>query len=180
MTANDARHPFVAFLWFLAHLIIGAIGVPVITSVGRYSLVLFVQSFNPALGLRWARWMEWILLETPYFPAQIVIGLVLGFELGRRFKHKAMLWIWVVPASIIVLLLLFAPFPEMVVNGVVLTRVEHFFGGRCLPQNHCFEQVGVTLPLYASVAYSLGAYVARQLSRTARSSDLSQGTLSRA
>jgi hypothetical protein len=33
----------------------------------------------------------------------------------------------------------------------------HFFGWACLPPNHCFEQVGFTLLLYAAIAYSIGA-----------------------
>ncbi|HZZ16364.1 MAG TPA: hypothetical protein VFE08_10420 [Candidatus Sulfotelmatobacter sp.] len=117
--------------------------------------------------------MDWILLETPYFPVQIVIGLLWGFQLGRRYGHRAMLWIWTVPALTIILLILFAPFPPEVISGVEITRTAHFFGWACVPQNRCFEQVGVTLPLYASASYSLGALFARvtRLSSAAGTAD---------
>ena len=109
--------------------------------------------FFPSLGL---------LTETPYFPVQIVIGLLWGFEIGRRYWHPVMLWTWIVPALAIAFLISFVPLPPVVVSGVEISKTEHFFGRKCLPQNHCFEWA-LTVLLYAAGAYSLGAFSARRL-----------------
>ena len=34
------------------------------------------------------------------------------------------------------------------------------------PQNHCFEQVALTIPFYSATAYALGALIARNLPRS--------------
>jgi hypothetical protein len=78
------------------------------------------------------------------------------------------------PALAIILLMLFAPLTPVVISGVEITKAEHFFGWGCLPQNHCFEQVGLTLPFYAASAYSLGGLFARiiPLSNPAKPTDV--------
>jgi hypothetical protein len=73
-----------------------------------------------------------------------------------------MLWTWTVPALAIVLSLLFAPLTPVIVSGVEITKLQHFFGWGCLPQNHCFEQVALTLPFYSATAYAVGAFLARK------------------
>jgi hypothetical protein len=151
-------------LRFLGHLIISTLGVGVAAAVLTYSVVLPLHQFIPSLN---SRTVHWILTETPYFPVQILVGLLWGFQLGRHYQHRAMLWTWVVPALAIVLLILFVSLPPVVVSGVELTKREHFFGWGCLPQNHCFEWV-LTVLLYAAAAYSLGAFAARMLPRRAR------------
>jgi hypothetical protein len=96
---------------------------------------------------------------------QILVGLLWGFQLGRRYGHRVMLWIWIVPALGIILLIQFAHLSVVVVSGVQLTKTEHFFGWGCLPQNHCYDQTGFTLPLYAAAAYSIGAFATSMLPR---------------
>ena len=142
-------------LLFLLHVIVGTIGVSVEASLLRYSVVASLPSLT--------RTAEWISLETPYFPIQILVGLLCGFLLGRRFKHRVMLWIWTVPALCIVVMILFVPLRPVIVSGVELTKTEHFFGWGCLPRNHCFYQMPITLMLYAALAYSVGAFAARRL-----------------
>src|ERR1700730_9554874 len=147
-------------LHFLGHLLISTFGVGVAAAVLTYAVVPPLHLFFPSLGPRTA---GWILTETPYFPVQIVIGLLWGFEIGRRYWHPVMLWTWILPALAIAFLILFVSLPPVVVSGVEITKTEHFFGWGCLPQNHCFEQVPLTLLLYAAAAYSLGAFSARRL-----------------
>jgi hypothetical protein len=147
-------------LHFLGHLALSTLGVVFVAGpVLTYSVVLSLRLFFPSLSTRTA---SWILTETPYFPVQIVVGLLWGFQLGRRYRHRVMLWTWVVPALAIALLILFAPFPPVVVSEVNLTKAEHFFGRGCLPQNHCFDWA-FTMLLYAASAYSLGAFAARMM-----------------
>lgn len=156
---------FTTGVLFAVHSAVGTIGVPVAASVLRYSLLIVLQQFNPSLSVRAGEWMQHMLMETPYFPVQIFLGLLLGFQLGRRYEHKVVLFIWIFPALTLILLVLFAPFPPSIIGGVELTKLDHFFGWSCLPQNHCFEQVGVTLPLYSAASYSLGALIARAVPR---------------
>jgi hypothetical protein len=147
-------------LRFLVHLIASTLGVTVTAAILAYSVALTLHPIFPPIG---SRTVHWILTETPYFPVQIVVGLLWGFQLGRRYGHKVMFWTWIVPALGIALLILFAPLRPTVVSGAEITKTAHFFGWACLPQNHCFEQVGFTLPLYSAIAYSMGALLARVL-----------------
>lgn len=151
-------------LYFLGHLALSTMGVVIVAAILTYSVVLSLRPFFPSLG---TRTVHWILTETPYFPVQIVVGLLWGFQLGRRYQQRVMLWTWVVPALAIVSLILFVPLPSVVVSGVELTKTGHFFGWGCLPQNHCFEWP-LTVLLYAAVAYSMGAFAARMLPRRPR------------
>jgi len=149
----------------LLHLIVSTVGVILLAALSAFTLTSVLHPIFPTIGSRTA---SWILTETPYFPVQIVTGLLLGFQLGRRYDHAVMLWTWVVPASLISLLILFAPLSPVVVSGVAITPIQHFLGSACLPQNHCFEQVGFTLLLYAAGAYSVGALLVRRIPRLSR------------
>jgi len=148
-------------LYFVGHVALSTLGVGFVAAVLTYSVVLPLHLFFPSLT---TRTVHWILTETPYFPVQIVVGLLWGFQLGRRYQHRVMLWTWVVPALAISSSILFVPLPSVVVSGVELTKTEHFFGSGCLPQNHCFEWA-LTVLLYAASAYSIGAFVARMFPR---------------
>jgi hypothetical protein len=154
-----ARECAMNVLQFVGHLLISTFGVGVAAAVLTYSVVLPLHQVFPSLS---SRTVHWILTETPYFPVQIVVGLLWGFQLGRRYRHRVMLWTWVVPALAIAFFILVVPLPPVLISGVEITKTEHFFGRECLPQNHCFEWV-LTLLLYAAAAYSLGAFVARRL-----------------
>jgi hypothetical protein len=149
-------------LHFLGHLALSTLGVVgVAAPVLTYSVVLSLHPFFPSLG---TRTVHWILTETPFFPVQIVVGLLWGFQLGRRYQHRVMVWTWVVPALAIISLILFVPLRSVVVSGVELTKTEHFFGWGCLPQNHCFDWP-LTVQLYAAAAYSIGAFAASMFPR---------------
>jgi hypothetical protein len=161
-------------LRFLVHLIASTLGVTVTAAVVAYSVVLTLHPIVPSIG---SRTVHWILTETPYFPVQILVGSLLGFQLGHRYGHRVMLCTWFMPALGVALLVLFAPLPPVVVSGVEITKAAHFFGWACLPQNHWFEQVGFTLLLYAAIAYSMGAFLARVIrlsSRTEKPTDAIQ------
>jgi hypothetical protein len=155
-----AREGAMNALHFLVHLIVGTVGVPVAAAAVTFAVVRLLHQFFPALGSRTA---PWILTETPYFPVQIAVGLLPGFLLGRLYRHRAMQWMWTMPAVAIALLMLFVPLRPVIVSGIEITKAQHFFGWACLPQNHCFDQVAFTLPLYAAGAYALGAFAARMM-----------------
>ena len=108
-------------LRFLVHLIISTIGVAVVAAVMTYAVVLPLHQFFSSLG---PRTVHWILTETPFFPVQIVVGLLWGFQLGRRYRHGVMLSTWIVPALLIAFLILFVPLPPVLVSEVELTNSE--------------------------------------------------------
>ncbi len=82
----SARECAMNVLRFLGHLIISTFGVVVAAAVLTYSIVLPLHLFIPSLN---SRTVHWILTETPYFPVQILVGLLWGFQLGRRYRHRA-------------------------------------------------------------------------------------------
>jgi|SRR6516164_11276104 len=47
-------------------------------------------------------------------------------------------------------------------SATVQNRLSFYFGWGCQPRAHCLVQLMITMPFYASVAYSLGALVARK------------------
>lgn len=147
-------------LRFLLHLIVSTLGVGVAAALLAFSVVVPLHPFFPFLDSRRA---SWILTETPYFPLQIMVGLLWGFQLSRRYRHRVMMWTWIVPALTVLFFILFVPLPHVIVSGVEITKAEHFFGWACLPQNHCFQQVPLTLMLYSAAAYSIGAFLARMI-----------------
>jgi len=146
-----------AVLVLLMHQSTGTIGVLVV------ALLLTGFAFDV---LRWFGWSfpinysNWVLIGTPYFPVQIVVGLILGSLLGRRFQHRSMLWVWVLPFMFLCYLLIALPTPDA--SAARNSRFSHFFGWGCRPENRCFDQVGATAPFYVSAAYSIGALLARR------------------
>lgn len=78
----------------------------------------------------------------------------------------AMLWIWVLPLAI--LAYVFAAKPVLSPWASVferpntfLDRLSYYFGHGCQARARCLDQLLITMPFYASVAYSLGALLAR-------------------
>jgi len=93
------------------------------------------------------------VLSLPYFPVQVAAGVTIGY-LGRsRFRTRFSLWLWVVPLSN--LIWHFLTFVPGVFANRWLSRLDHFMGSACRPP--CSDQLIYTAPLYASIAYSLGA-----------------------
>jgi hypothetical protein len=80
-----------------------------------------------------------------------------------------MLWVWVIPAAFLGYLIIALPTAAAALASN--SRLSHFFGRACRVGNHCFDQLGATLPFYVSVAYSLGAVIARRMRRASIEQD---------
>jgi hypothetical protein len=112
------------------------------------------------------RTMYWVLTGNPYFPVQVVLGLLLGFLIARHLRHREMMLTWIIPlialsyAFIAVPTFLPSLTPPQFQAGVGESRLAHYFGWGCQAATRCMDQTIVTLPFYASVAYSLGALLA--------------------
>jgi hypothetical protein len=103
--------------------------------------------------------MYWILTGTPYYPIQIGLGLLLGWLIGRRVRHRAMVWVWVLPFAYLSLALIASP--QWIPPGE--SRWKHYFGWGYGGMHPCFDQAVITLPFYAAAAYSVGALLARKM-----------------
>lgn len=80
-----------------------------------------------------------------------------------------MLWVWVVPFLILLYVVIDVPTltPHFISAmaqaqaGANQSSVAHYLGWGCQPKDGCFDETVVTMPFYASIAYSVGAWVAQ-------------------
>jgi len=153
-------------LLFSLYQFIGTLGIIILAAYLTAYLFdvarLFDKPFPPGT-------MYWILTGTPYYPVQIGLGLLLGWLIGRRVPHRAMLWVWVLPFvylsyAIIAIPTLVPKFiPPAYQAGIGESRWKHYFGWGCGGVHPCFDQAAITLLFYASAAYSIGALLARKI-----------------
>jgi hypothetical protein len=148
------------------HQLIGTWGIAFVAYFLGVSLLDLIGQlgWHPSM-----RYLHWILTETPYYPVQIALGLYFGVLLGRRFHHRSMVWVWILPLLILLLAVdtNFALIPEWTSVlerfGPGQSRWSHYFGWGCRPSNHCLDQLDITMPFYVAVAYSIGGLLARKL-----------------
>jgi hypothetical protein len=158
---------------FVVHQVIVLWVVVVSTPILTASALNFMHLFG------WQRVRSayyWVLIGTPYFPAHIALGLVLGWLFARSLRDRAMLWVWLFPSFAMGYALVAIPTltPRLVMSGfqagVVQSRWSHYFGWGCQLGDYCLDQTSFTRPFYASLAYSLAALVAlKTLTRSRRS-----------
>lgn len=141
----EAEKKKVRWWSFPLHQLLSIVGVPALSAV----LLFAVTSPSRA---------RWTLTETPFFPVQILVALVLATVLQRILRHRTMEWVWVLPLLVLGVSFVVSPFPFS-------TRLNRYFGSGCRPELRCFIQLAITLPLYSSIAYSLGAFLSRKLQR---------------
>lgn len=154
-----------SLLVFVLHQLVGTWGIAFLVAFGLFELfdiVATISPWKPAM-----RSVHWILTENPFYPMQIVVGLYFGWLFGRHFQHRCMLWIWVFPLTILVYAFLatplISPYASMLLRpDSVQARLSFYFGWGCQPRESCIDQLLITMPFYASVAYSLGALLARK------------------
>lgn len=160
-----------SLLVFVFHQFVGTWGVAFLAAFGLSSLF----DLLPDLG-GWKpsmRFVHWVLTENPFYPVQIVAGLYFGWLLGRRFQHRSMLWIWLLPLAILayafVATPVVSPWASILVRPETLqSRLSFYFGWGCQPRARCIDQLLITMPFYAPVSYSLGALLARNALNKAR------------
>ena len=88
----------------------------------------------------------------PYYVFPLFLALVAGYVSHVRFKGNHRYWVWVLPALYLAINLILWKSSVLVGNNWQ-AALNHFFAGEppYLPEQ------GITLPLYTSVAYSMGA-----------------------
>lgn len=97
-----------------------------------------------------------LMTASPYYPIQILVGVLWGWLRGFVTRERMMLWVWVCPLAVLVIAILARAdtYPSSVMPGSMLSEYSsirsYFFGWGCRPRNGCIEQIGTTLPFYAS------------------------------
>ena len=147
-------------LTFALHQFIGMYGIPYTAPL------VFSLAFKLPLLFGRSRTFHSMVSEMPYFPVQIIFALILGWLLGRALRHRSMVWVWVLPMAILCYSLVTArvliPTSVFARPGVFQSRFSHYFGWGCQPSARCFDQLLITMPFYTSLAYSMGAALARK------------------
>jgi len=161
-----------SLLIFALHQFIGTWGIAFLAAFGLFELFDLLTTISPwKLSLRF---VHWTLTENPFYPVQIVVGVYFGWMLGRRLQHRCMLWIWIIPLAILAYAFVAPPLVRPYASVLfrpedsIQARLSFYFGWGCQPREHCIKQLFITMPFYASVAYSLGALLARKTSLKAR------------
>lgn len=168
-------------LVFLFHQSLGSWG----AIVAAPWVLLFLG--ESALRFGWRTYIsqtQWVVYGTPYFPAHVAIAVVIGWGLSGTFRHRCMLWIWILPLMTLSLAVIrfpltvspnfrFIVYPPISQPAIAQyahvafsARLSHFFGW-----GHGFQpydQALTTLPFYCAVAYSFGALLARKVVRATR------------
>ncbi len=164
-------------LMFVVHQVI----VSWVVVVSAPILTASVLNFMHLFGWQHVRSVySWVLIGTPFFPAHVVLGLLLGSLLARSLHERSMLWVWLFPSVAMIYALIAIPTltPRLVMSGsyagVVQSRWSHYFGWGCQLGNYCLDQTSFTRPFYASLAYSLAAFVALKTFAWSRRSALVQ------
>jgi hypothetical protein len=153
-------------LTFVGHQIVGTEGVVWLTALGAFLLKRTIASVHEA----WAdsalmRGMHLIRTNTPFFPIQIAVGAYLGWKLYGRWGHRSMFWVWILPGIVLTYALIAIPtFSPWSSSSADTGALSHYLGWGCQADNRCYDQLTFTQPFYASVAYSLGALLARKAS----------------
>jgi hypothetical protein len=152
--------------WFTLHQFVGSYGI-------RFAAPFLVASVFDVLRLFGkqypADFMFFLLTGTPYFPIQILLGLIVGCLVSRHFHHRVMLWIWIIPLFVLVYALVAVPTftpdltPARYQAGVGESRLAHYFGWGCQPVDRCLDQINVTLPFYIAAFYSFGALIGQRV-----------------
>jgi hypothetical protein len=147
-------------LLFVVHQFVGTWGIAIFAYYLGSSIFEILNLIGRPLSVRS---LQWILTETPFFPVQITLGVYFGWVLARRFRHRSMLWVWILPALILCYAVIAVPTLSPQETSVLVQksgRLSHYFGWGCQPKDRCLDQLLITMPFYVATAYSIGARLA--------------------
>jgi hypothetical protein len=151
------------FLIFLTHQFISTLGMGFLAVYLDYGILDLFHM----IGRSGPRYLYTVWAYRPYFPIQVALGIYSGWLIGRRWRRRSMLWVWVIPLLILGYAMIAVPtlipgtISVMAQAGASQSAFSHYLGWGCQPKDGCFDQTLVTLPFYTSIAYSRGAWMAR-------------------
>jgi hypothetical protein len=170
-----------AILIFVMHQVSATLGV----GFGAGSVAFFIfgllRPLNPELFS--THNMYEALTRLPYFPIQIPLAFWWGWALSRRFRHRSMLWVWVLPLLVLCYVVVEMPATApgftsaIALANIDQHRLSHYFGWGCRFEDRCIDQLTFTMPFYASAAYSIGALLARKMRRSTGAGNLTESPI---
>ena len=140
---------------FVIHQVLSTLGVVMLSAMSWYGNVELLKLVRVNVTTQAT---TSVLLGLPGFPFQGAVGFVFAFGLARRVRAKSVVFVWILP------LLWFCIGALTVAPS---SKLAYLIGEGCKATQGCFYQVLFTLPLVASVFYTLGATVSRCLLRSA-------------
>jgi hypothetical protein len=165
---TDWKRIPISIATFIGHQFASTFGVAFFASL----LGISFHDVWSKLGAKYTmRPVYFILTETPYFPVQITLGLWFGWLLRRRFGHRSMNYVWVLPSLLLCSAILLFWARNDAYASVFADKPSlwsHYFGWGCQPKNRCLDQLFFTMPLYAATSYSIGSWFASRVSARRR------------
>jgi hypothetical protein len=103
------------------------------------------------------------LSAAPFFPIEVVVGLLLGWLVWKQFQDRVMFWVWVFPlVPLLMIMLEDSTHVSTIYPGATVTNykimLSTYFGSGCHVDEGCFKQIEFTVPFYAAVSYAIGAW----------------------
>jgi hypothetical protein len=150
-------------LQFVVHQIVGTYGIAACTTFALGLTLDFLGPIGRSFG---QENYHFVLTDIPFFPLQLCTGFCAGWFISRKLRDRSMIWVWVLP--LMLLLWALADLPSispsqltsvMMQPSVGQNRWSHYFGWGCRTKYGCLDQLVITLPFYAAVVYSFGAYL---------------------
>lgn len=157
---------------FVGHQVLATEGVIWLTILGSFllrgSLAAVSQTWVQSAFMRAA---HLILSNTPFPPVQISLGGFLGWKAFTRWRHRSMLWVWILPTTFLIaaIAVTVASIPWSL--SAVPAILSHFFGWGCQADKGCYDELTFTQPFYTSVAYTCGALGAARKAKADRGFD---------
>jgi hypothetical protein len=137
---------------FVIHQVSSTLGVMVLSAISCYEFVELLKLVRINVA---TQAVTFVLLGVPGFPFQGAVGFFLGFGLARYIWTKSVVFVWTIP------FLLFCIGAFTVAPSS--SPLTFLVGGGCRATRGCFYQISFTLPLIASVFYTLGAISSRSI-----------------
>jgi hypothetical protein len=169
--SRSLRDRVQSVLAFILHQIVATEGVIWLTILGTFLLRgSIAEVHEPWVHSAFFRGIHLILSNTPFFPVQIATGAYLGSRLYLRWRHRSMLWVWILPGTVLIYVMLSVPtFGSLPSSLGDAGPFSHYLGWGCQADRHCYDQLTFTQPFYTSVAYALGALAAQKFKPPLRS-----------
>lgn len=160
-TGNELMYWLKAFGLYLVHVLIGTIGVFLVTVfLGAGAEHLLNAEAGGAFDAFWG--------GSVFLPF-IILGFLAGFFINRRLQSKSAKWAWIIPTFPIVYD--FYSFTNLGWESTFIYLFAPKHGGG-------IEQFVTVAPFYGSIAYSLGAWLAlkRRSDHVAEQTEKQSGT----
>ena len=131
---------------YLLDLLASTLGVVVVTG---FFLNVILKPIEPIIG----RTRLFSVARGPYYVFPLILALLAGYIGNVRFKGNQRYWVWVLPALYLAINLILWKNSSVLLSNHWQAALNHFFAG----EPPYFPEQGITVPVYTSVAYSMGA-----------------------